>query len=133
MPAASGEKVWKTVNSPLFMLHPDEGILLLTLGRVCSRKQPRSRPGQIDVIKISDLRFCERLAQCCHDVLPLFISDHRHPSNIAEVFGVELYFLPHRGRFPPMKTGHVKQHAECFMLPECPVKFRPEMLKICFG
>jgi hypothetical protein len=73
--------------------------------------QPLSRSGDVSVIEVFDRRFRERLADRHHDVLPLLIPDHRKPFDTGEVFGVKLDFLPDRGGFPAMETGHVEQHA----------------------
>jgi hypothetical protein len=66
-------------------------------------------------------------------VLPLHIADHRKPFDAGGMFDVELDFLPHRGRFPAVETGHVEQHAQFSALPGKSFELRHELFVIRLG
>ena len=70
------------------------------------------------MIEVLDYRFCERLAERRHDVLPTFFSDNRESLDVGEVFNGKLGVLPHRCGFPAVQVSHVEQQTQLSMLPD---------------
>ena len=68
------------------------------------------------MIEVLDRRFCERLAERRHALLPLLFPDHRELLDVGEVFNGELRVLPQRAGIPALKTGHIEQYSQLSVL-----------------
>ena len=79
--------------------------------------QPHSSLSTIGVIKVSDNRFREGLAEHRHALLPLLFSDHREALDIAEVFHAEFEVLPRGTGLLAVKGAHIEQHTQFSVLP----------------
>ncbi|MGA8149058.1 MAG: hypothetical protein WB870_16005 [Gallionellaceae bacterium] len=82
------------------------------------------------MIEVTDLRFCKRLAEHSHAVLPLLVTEHREPFNVGEVFDAELEVVPGRTGVPATESGHVEQHAQLPVLPNEPFNLWHKLLII---
>jgi hypothetical protein len=75
------------------------------------------------VIEVTDLRFCKRLAEDRHAVLPLLIADDRKPVDVGEVPDGEPGVLPRRADLPAVEVDNVEQHAQLSVLRDAGAKF----------
>jgi hypothetical protein len=67
--------------------------------------QPRARYRRVGVIEVADRRFCERLAECRHAVLPPLFPDHRESLDVGEVLNGKLGVLPQGAGFPTVESA----------------------------
>ena len=84
------------------------------------------------MIKVSDGRFCEGLAESRHSLLPLLFADNRQPVDVVEVMHRKLRIRPQRTKRPTVKVGHVEQHSQFSVLFDKSFKLRHKVLVIFF-